>query len=673
LSGDGKGKRKGPPGGSKPGKRKAKIKAKAKHRKGTGPATGEARKGTDGRGRAGSAGSPSSSPSGPGGATPPRRPAPPRTSGRSREAEPVPPGDFAVCRLEHRGRQLSAVPFFNRGPRIPVDRVRDGGPDDLVLLQTARSARGAPKVIRVLGKPDNAAVVLEALMLDRGLARRFPPGIEKAAEEARDAGRAGQLDHIGGAAREDLRSLPTFTIDPATAKDFDDAISAEALGEQHWRVWVHIADVSAFVRPGSAVDREAYHRGTSVYVPGKVEPMLPVALSNDACSLRPHVDRLAVTAELEVRGDRVVRARFVRSTVRSDERLDYDRVDRIFAGTERAEDPWGGPLAAARAAAAALGSRRAGSALSIESSEPEFSFDGRGHVDGAKVGVQTESHTLIEHLMVATNEAVARLLDERGTPTLYRVHEKPDGSSVERLVEQLASLDVATPAVPERITPDVAAQAVVEASRLIDEHVTRTGHGRRALTSLLLRSLKQARYEPRNLGHAGLGLGHYCHFTSPIRRYPDLLAHRALLSAIGAGEDAPRASAMAEAGVTTSARERDAMKIERAADDVARCFLLERELFEGAGGTGRPFAGEVVGIIEAGAFVAFGNEDSRAPGGYEGMLPVRRMHGDWWTLNEAGTILSGSISKESIRLGDPVTVSVHRIDAPRGRVDLDLS
>jgi ribonuclease R len=668
VSGNGKGKGKGPPGGSKPGKKKA----KAKHRKGAGPTTpGGAPKKAGGARRGGGPAKPGAA--GSGGSERPERPAAPRTSGRSRQAEPVAPGEFVVCRLERRGRQLSAVPFFNRGPRINVDRVRDGGPDDLVLLQMPRSPRGAPKVLRVLGRPDNAAAVIEALMLDRGLARRFPPGVEKAAEEARDAGRTGHLDAIGGAVREDLRALPTFTIDPATAKDFDDAISAEALGDGHWRVWVHIADVSAFVRPGSAVDREAYRRGTSVYVPGRVEPMLPVALSNDACSLRPGVDRLAVTAELEVRGDRVVKSRFARTVIRSDQRLDYDRVDRIFAGTERAEDPWAGPLAAARAAAAALGSRRAGDALVIESSEPEFSFDARGHVDAARVGVQTESHTLIEHLMIAANEAVARLLSERSIPTLYRVHEKPDGSSVERLVEQLESLDVATPPVPETITPDIAARAIVEASKLIDQHVTRTGHGRRALTSLLLRALKQAHYSPKNLGHAGLGLSHYCHFTSPIRRYPDLVAHRALLSAIGAGEEGPRGGAMDEAAVTTSARERDAMRIERSADDVARCFLLERELFEGSGGTGRPFAGEVVGIIEAGAFVAFGGPDSRAPGGYEGMLPVRRMHGDWWSLNEAGTILHGSISKESIRLGDPVTVSVHRVDAPRGRVDLDLS
>ena len=172
-----------------------------------------------------------------------------------------------------------------------------------------------------------------------------------------------------------------------------------------------------------------------------------------------------------------------------------------------------------------------------------------------------------------------------------------------------------------------AADAVGEISRLVDEHVRRDGHGRAALTTLVLRSLKQARYEPANLGHAGLHSDAYCHFTSPIRRYPDLICHRALLSAIGAGEAPPRGAGLQEAGDWTSARERDAMAIERDADDVARCFLLERELFQR--GWERECDGEVVGVIGAGAFVAFGD-------GYEGLLPVRRLRGDWWELNERG-------------------------------------
>jgi ribonuclease R len=548
--------------------------------------------------------------------------------------------------LEKRGRFLTVQPFFDRGRGIPVERHQEARLGDLVVARPGRTPKQQAKVVRILGPSDNARAVIEALMIDRGLARRFDPAVERAA-------RTEPVD----APRRDLRDLTTFTIDPATAKDFDDAISAEGS-----RVWVHIADVSAYVRPGALVDREAAKRGTSVYVPGAVEPMLPEALSNDACSLRPHQDRLAVTVEMDFAGPRVERAAFYRSIIRSDTRLDYDRVDRIFAGDEPWDEPWAEPLRAARAVAHALQEERERrGALAVESSEPEFAFDPRGNVMGAEASVQTESHRLIEHLMIAANEQVATLLEQRGVPGLYRVHEKPDPARVERLVDQLASLGVPTPPVPETIAPSEAAEIVGECSRLVDAHVRRTGHGRAGLTSLVLRSLKQAYYSPKNVGHAGLSSSAYCHFTSPIRRYPDLVCHRALLSAVGGGEEAPDASGLTTAGEWASARERDAMAIERTADSVARCHLLERELFET--GFSLEFDGEVTGVIGAGAFVAFG-------GGFEGLLPVRRLRGDWWELNEQGTILEGTRTGEAIRIGDPVRVRVERVDAPRGRVDL---
>jgi ribonuclease R len=566
-----------------------------------------------------------------------------------------------VAVVQRRGKFLVAEPFFGPGPRLALSRDRNLAVGDLVVVRSAPARRnrggGRAVVARRIGRPDVARDVIEALMIDRGLRRSFDPAVEHEARE--------QSFKVEG--RRDLRSRATFTIDPETARDFDDAISAAPDADGGWRVWVHIADVSAYVRPRSLVDREAYRRGTSVYVPGAVEPMLPAALSSQACSLVPGQDRAAVTVDMVVSEAGVRSPAFYRSVIRSDARLEYGQVDRIFAGSERAEEPWGTSLATARAAAALLESRRqARGALVVDSPEPEFAFDRKGNVLAAESEPQTESHRLIEHLMIAANEQVATLLESRRVPALYRVHERPDAPAVERLVEQLASLDVPTPPVPKgHLTPQQAADVVAEASALVDEWVRQRGRGRMALTGIVLRSLKQAYYDHRNLGHAGLRSPRYCHFTSPIRRYPDLICHRALLSIVAGDEPAPEASWVASGGPWCSAREREAMTIERDADDIARCFILERELFEAGSGSGAEFEGEIVGLIGAGAFVAFGPELS-----YRGMLPVRRMRGDWWELNGAETMLIGTRSGKSLRLGDPVRVRVDGVDAPRGRVDL---
>jgi ribonuclease R len=577
----------------------------------------------------------------------------------SRDARPA----ARVAVLRRKGKFMVAEPFFEPGNQIVVSRDHKAEVGDLIVVSPeARPNRGGGRravVARRLGRPDVARDVIEALMIDRGLSRRFDPAVEREARLAASA----PLDVEG---RRDLRGLPTFTIDPASARDYDDAISAEPHADGSWRIWVHIADVSAYVTPRSLVDREAYRRGTSVYVPGAVEPMLPAELSNDVCSLVEGQDRLVVTVEVVIGpSGEARRPSMYRSVIRSVQRLDYDRVDRIFAGTDRAGDPWGEPLAAARAAAAALGERRsARSALAVDSAEPEFTFDRAGNVKRATLVAQTESHRLIEQLMIVANEQVAGFLADHKIPTLYRVHERPEATAVERLIGQLASLGVPTPPVPRgHMTPQQAADVVGEASVMVADWVSRTGHGARALTSLVLRSLKQAYYDPRNLGHAGLASPRYCHFTSPIRRYPDLICHRGLLSAV-AGEPAPDASFVAGAGPWTSAREREAMMLERQADDVARCFLLERSLADGRD-LRRVFEGEVVGVIGAGAFVAFGQGLE-----FEGMLPVRRLHGDWWELNEEATMLVGTRGGGAIRLGDPIRVCVDKIDAPRGRVDL---
>jgi ribonuclease R len=568
----------------------------------------------------------------------------PADRGRRRIDRPV------VCVLVKRGRFLTATPLFQRGtgmtiPAKEAGRVRSGS---MVLVGGGK--RG-PRVIRELGDPEKARDAVEAIMVDRGLRRSFPRAVE---EEARRPPVA--------ADRRDLTGLPTFTIDPPSARDYDDAISARR-EDGRIRLWVHIADVSAYVRPGTALEAEAYRRGTSVYVPGAVEPMLPQALSNEACSLVPHQDRSAVTVELEMDGDRVVNASFHRTTIRSDARLEYPQVDRIFAGQERAEEPWADTLAAARAVAASLRERRARrGSLAVESDEPRFDFDDRGDVVGVVHEAQTESHSVIEELMILANEQVATLLSQRRIPTLYRVHERPDPARVELLVEQLESLDVPTPPLPEQMSPQQAGDLVAEISRMVVEEVRRAGRGRHAFTSLVLRSLKQAYYSPQDVGHAGLASEHYLHFTSPIRRYPDLVAHRALLAAIGADDVAPNAADLSDAGLVASAEEREAMEIERDADDACLAFLLERVLRER--GPEADWDGEVVGVIGAGVFVRFGDE------GFEGFLPARKLRGEWWSLNEEGTALVGEESGRRLGMGDPVRVEVAKVFAPRGRVDL---
>jgi ribonuclease R len=392
--------------------------------------------------------------------------------------------------------------------------------------------------------------------------------------------------------------------------------------------------------------------------------MLPSALSGDACSLLPGEPRNAVTVEIEMAGARVRSASFHRSLIRSDARLTYSQVDRIYAGTERAEEPWAGPLELAREVARALaGVRAERAALEVESYEPVFDFDGAGHVTGVHAELQTESHRTIEHLMVQANEVVAGYLADRRLPTLYRVHERPDPQAILRLVDQLESLEVPTPPIPLHLSPQEAADLAGEISRTIAQYVRSSGRGTESFGSLVLRSLKQAFYSPRNLGHAGLASPRYCHFTSPIRRYPDLVAHRALLGGLGLDDVAPRPEELDEAALHSSASEREAMQIERDADDVCLAFLLERRL---AGqGHRLEFEGEVVGLVGAGAFVRFGEER------FEGFLPVRRLGGDWWDLNEVGTALVGAESGRQLRLGDPVKVAVHRVTPARGRVDLE--
>ena len=555
--------------------------------------------------------------------------------------------DRIVVEVARRGRFFVGEPFFTPGVPIPLDkrgldRVRPG---ELAVVTTGR---GRARLQKALGPADRIENVLEALLEHEGVRTDFEPHDPPAPS-------------LQG--RVDLRDQLSFTIDPDTARDFDDAISVRREGEG-LRAWVHIADVSHFVPAGTPLDLGASERGFSVYVPGRVAPMLPPELADDLCSLRPGQDRLCVTVEVPFDGNLVLgEPTFYRSVIRSRERLTYGQAERILKGEEKADaDVTEGLQLAEKLALDLRGRRFARGALRIATREIAFAFDGKGGVERAWLESEPHAHMLVEELMILANEAVGALLAGRRREALFRVHERPDPQAVALLLAKLTDLEIPTPPAPklERLTPGLAAKLAAQTSEAVSDYVERSGRGTEAFPSLVLRALKQARYDIRNLGHSGLASKAYCHFTSPIRRYPDLVVHRALLEELGVGDD-PVPDDLADLAEHCSTRERKYADIEYRADDICLAWLLEAVLIDR--GWEAPFEGEVNGVIGSGLFVRFGEV-------FEGYLPVRRLVGDYYELNTLGTALVGRRTKRTFRLGDPIEVAVAEVNRSEGKVEL---
>jgi ribonuclease R len=550
-------------------------------------------------------------------------------------AEFIPP-KRVVVEVKRRRKLISGEPYFTPGTPIVLDTkgLVHVEPGDLVVVQ---QGRGRAHVERRLGPATRIENVLEGLLVERGARVEFEPHTPP--EPSLEG-------------RVDLRDLLSFTIDPETAKDYDDALSFRREPDGI-RAWVHIADVSYFVPAGSPLDLGAAERAFSTYVPGLVAPMLPHWLADDLCSLRPNEDRLTVTVEIPPRGE----PSFYRSVIRSRARLTYAQAQRREGPPEIIEQ-----FQLADEMSRELRRRRfARGALQITTPEVAFSFDG-GRVSDAWLESEPEAHMLVEELMILANEHVAAFLASRNRAALYRVHEKPEPQAVSLLLAKLADLKVPTPPVPEHLTPQSAAELAGEISKRVTEYSEKSGRGKEAFPSLVLRALKQARYDPRNLGHTGLASTAYCHFTSPIRRYPDLVVHRALLREIGQGDDQMPGD-LHDLAAHTSAREREAAKIEYAADDICLAWLLQDRLQER--GWEEPWEGEIIGVIGGGLFVRFGDV-------FEGMLPARKLPADYFEINGTGTALAGRRFGRTYRLGDPISVRVGSIASHEGKVDLEL-
>jgi ribonuclease R len=528
--------------------------------------------------------------------------------------------------------------------------LQDARPGDLVVVQAAR--RGRARLERVLGRADSIHAVLEGLLVERGGLGEFEPYERSASQLDKE------LDD-----RVDLRDQLAFTIDPETAKDFDDAVCVAAEGDG-LRVWVHIADVSYFVPAGSPLDHGARRRALSTYVPARVAPMLPHELADDLCSLRPHEDRLCVTVEVPFSGSKLEQGEpvFYRSVIRSKERFSYGHVEAVLAGRAHVSPELTEALANAERLSSFLRARRfARGALHVQALELSFDLDEHGIADVRREG-EPHAHVLVEELMILANECVAGLLSSRQRPALYRVHEPPDPQSVELLLSRLAELGVPTPPAPEleSMTPAQAARIASAASELVTGYTERAKRGKEAFRTLVLRSLKQARYDPRNLGHSGLASIAYCHFTSPIRRYPDLVVHRALLHELGLGEK-PVSDDLSDDAEHCSVREREAAEVEYLADEICLAWHLENRLHDL--GWEHVWEGEIIGLIPGGLFARFGEV-------YEGMLPARRLEDDYYELDPLGVALEGRRGGRRYRLGDRIDVRVADIRRNEGKVEL---
>lgn len=543
---------------------------------------------------------------------------------------------------------------------LPLERrlpqgiaVRPGGEEahdgDVVHTKVVRWEDEGGLLVRidgVLGSFGEARAALDALIVSQHLRTAFDEDALREADACKPA------DLADDPTRTDLRGLLSFTIDGSDAKDFDDAVSLERLENGLWRLGVHIADVGHYVPQGSALDREAYLRGTSVYFPGRVLPMLPEQLSNGVCSLRPDEDKFTMSALMDIdEGGNVVHTRLLRTITRSNARLVYDDVNRLFDGDaaqrERMADLEETLLAMRELARRIRQRRQAQGAIDFDTDEPKFILDEAGEPVEIAKRARGEAELMIEDFMLTANEAVARFAKSRGVPLLYRVHEKPDPEKLDALKDFLDGLGVDTRGLRHNAQPGEI-RAVLERTRETPEFSV--------VSTLALRSMQKARYDVSPLGHYGLAMEDYCHFTSPIRRYPDLVVSRALTAALTGGRATLHGDALAEAAMRSSDCERAAVEAERLADKLMMARFMH-------GHVGELFDGIVSGVSEWGLYVSLAN-------GAEGFLHVRTMD-DWFDFDERRMTLRGERTGCVFSLGQTLCVRVVSVELESSSIDLE--
>ena len=540
-----------------------------------------------------------------------------------------------------------------------------------VAPQDLHGARAGDWVIARITRHAGSASVAQAAIVKRldpdrpvelateSAIARFDLPHEFPATALREAQACGEsVDAREAAARVDLRPLPLVTIDGDDARDFDDAVYAEH-HPTGFRLIVAIADVSHYVRPGTTLDAEAVRRGTSVYFPTRVLPMLPTALSDHLCSLAPHVDRLCFAADMVVSKNGALKsARFYPAVMRSAARLTYTLAHQaLFAGQPAARTQLGPllePLLVLRELYRALHQARSRrGALDFDAAEAEFLIDAGERVRAVELRARNEAHRLIEECMILANVAVAQELDTAHTPTLYRVHGVPEDEKLERLTAALRSLGI-----DARLPQSVGTRDVQAIARRVSDQSERA-----FVESLVVRAMPQALYQPTNIGHFGLALTHYAHFTSPIRRYPDLVVHRTLKALIGAKGGAGVRYAPGELGAlgeSTSRLEKRADEADRYVSAFLKCTYLKERI-------GQTFQGLITTVVEFGCFVQILDV------AVDGLLHVDNLRDDQYVMEEDGHGWRGRRSGRRLRTGAHVRVRVTAVNPIEGLIDLALA